>query len=100
MSDAAGTFFVFAKSFSFLLLTLALFSVFIRLVRGPSLPDRVVALDLTAIIVVGFVCIYSISVEQPVYLDMAIALALIAFLGTVAFARYALNLAQKRVRHS
>ncbi|HAR43940.1 MAG TPA: hypothetical protein DCS07_15110 [Bdellovibrionales bacterium] len=99
MSGDAGSFFSLAKSLSFLLLTLSLFFVFIRLARGPTLPDRVVALDLTAIIVVGFVCIYSITVEQPIYLDMAIALALIAFLGTVAFARYALHLAQRRGPH-
>lgn len=70
------------------ILDLALFLAFVRLVRGPSLPDRVVALDLIASLVVGIIAVYDILTEQPVYLDVAIALALVAFLGTVAFARY------------
>jgi multicomponent Na+:H+ antiporter subunit F len=61
---------------------------FIRLVRGPSLPDRVVALDLIATLVMGIIATYSVAAGQPVFLDVAIVVALIAFLGTVAFARY------------
>lgn len=70
------------------MLILALFLVFTRLVRGPSLPDRVVALDLTAILTAGIICVYAIDTNQPVFLDAAIVLALITFLGTIAFARY------------
>jgi multicomponent Na+:H+ antiporter subunit F len=72
----------------FAMLTVSLFLAFFRLVRGPSLPDRVVALDLMAMLVVGMIATYEISTEEPVLLDAAIVLALIAFLGTVAFARY------------
>jgi multicomponent Na+:H+ antiporter subunit F len=60
----------------------------VRLIRGPSLPDRVVALDLISILVAGAAAIYAIGTGQAVYLDVATILALIAFLGTVAFARY------------
>ncbi len=70
------------------MLTAALFLAFIRLARGPSLPDRVVALDLITVITVGFIAAYAIDVGQRVFLDAAIVVALIAFLGTVAFARY------------
>ncbi len=70
------------------MLGLALVLAFIRLVRGPSLPDRVVALDLIASLVVAFVCSYAIATNQKVFLDVAIVLALIAFLGTIAFAQY------------
>jgi multicomponent Na+:H+ antiporter subunit F len=70
------------------MLTVALFFAFIRLARGPSLPDRVVALDLITVITVGFIAAYAIDVGQRVFLDAAIVVALIAFLGTVAFARY------------
>jgi multicomponent Na+:H+ antiporter subunit F len=70
------------------ILTVSLFLAFFRLYRGPSLPDRVVALDLIAALVVGLFAVYSIIVEQPVFIDAAIVLALIIFLGTVAFARY------------
>ena len=66
----------------------AMFLALARLYRGPSLPDRVVALDLIASLVVAFICTYAIGTEQPVFLDVAIVLALITFLGTVAFAQY------------
>ncbi|NTU82560.1 MAG: cation:proton antiporter [Chloroflexales bacterium] len=61
---------------------------FVRLARGPSLPDRVVALDLIAVVSAAFMCIYAIETGQAVFLDAAIVLALIVFLGTVAFAQY------------
>jgi multicomponent Na+:H+ antiporter subunit F len=70
------------------LLLLALLLAFVRLVRGPSLPDRVVALDLMASIVVGLIATFTVAGDQPVFLDPAIVLALIAFVGTVAFAYY------------
>jgi multicomponent Na+:H+ antiporter subunit F len=66
----------------------AMFLAFARLVRGPSLPDRVVALDLIGVIAVGVIAAYDILTEQPVLLDAATVVALVAFLGTVAFAQY------------
>ncbi len=72
----------------FAMLTTALFLSLIRLISGPSLPDRVVALDLIAVIAVGMITVYAIDLDQKVFLDAAIVVALIAFLGTVAFARY------------
>lgn len=69
-------------------LSMAMLFAFVRLVRGPSLPDRVVALDLMATLVIGIVAVYSIATGQSAYLDVAVILALIAFLGTVAFAYY------------
>lgn len=67
---------------------LAMFLAFARLVLGPSLPDRVVALDLIGIIAVGVIAAYDILTEQPILLDAATVVALVAFLGTVGFARY------------
>jgi multicomponent Na+:H+ antiporter subunit F len=60
----------------------------VRLIRGPSLPDRVVALDLISILAAGATAIYAVATEQAVFLDVATVLALIAFLGTIAFAHY------------
>jgi len=77
-----------ALTLSAAMVSIAVVISFLRLVWGPSLPDRVVALDLIAIEVVAAVAIYEIATEQPVLLDAAIVLALVAFLGTVAFARY------------
>lgn len=70
------------------MLLLALCLAFIRLVRGPSLPDRVVALDLVTVITVGFVSAFAIDQNQRVFFDAALVVALIAFLGTVAFAQF------------
>lgn len=70
------------------MLTVALFLAFFRLVRGPSLPDRVVALDLISLLAVGIIAVYTIAMNQTIFLDAVTVLALVIFLGTVAFARY------------
>jgi multicomponent Na+:H+ antiporter subunit F len=70
------------------MLSVSLFLTFVRLVRGPSLPDRVVALDLTAPLVVGVIVVYDLATRQPVLLDVALVMALVGFLGAVAFAYY------------
>lgn len=72
----------------FVMLTAALALAFLRLVLGPSLPDRVVALDLIAVIAVGLITVYAIDLDQRVFLEVGVVVALIAFLGTVAFAQY------------
>lgn len=72
----------------FTLLSVALVLAFARLVCGPSLPDRVVALDLMATLAVGFIAVYAVAMDQAILLDVAAVLALIAFLGTVAFAHF------------
>lgn len=73
---------------AFALLSAAMSLAFLRLVRGPTLPDRVVALDLMALLCVGYIATYDIATDQVLFLDVALALALIAFLGTTAFARF------------
>ncbi len=69
-------------------LTLSVLLVFYRFLRGPSLSDRVVALDLLITIGIGIIAVYAILTDQPSFLDIAMILALIAFLGTVAFSYY------------
>lgn len=73
---------------AFVLIMAAIVLAFLRLVRGPSLPDRVVALDLVTILAVAFCGLFAIFSGEPAFLDVAIALALVAFLATVAFARF------------
>ncbi len=70
------------------LLGFSLLFTFLRLLRGPSLADRVVALDLIVAIVIGIVAVYAIAEQQAALLDVTMVLALLSFLGTVAFARY------------
>ncbi|WP_299026378.1 monovalent cation/H+ antiporter complex subunit F [uncultured Thermanaerothrix sp.] len=69
-------------------LTAGMILTFVRLLRGPSLPDRIVALDLIVTLLIGIIATYAILNNQPAFLDVAIILALVSFLGTVAFAYY------------
>ncbi len=73
---------------AFFILIISLFLAFFRLAHGPGLPDRIVALDLIVSLAVGWIAGYTIFVEQSLFLNTAVVLAMIAFLGTVAFARY------------
>ncbi len=70
------------------ILAISVMLVFIRLLKGPAVVDRVIALDLIITIGIGIITVYSIRTDQKVLLDVAIILALIAFLGTIAFAYY------------
>lgn len=73
---------------SYLLLSVALVLGFIRLIRGPSLPDRVVALELLASLTVGFIAVSVVASGRAPFLDVAMVLALTAFLAALGFARY------------
>lgn len=67
---------------------------FIRLAKGPSLADRVIAFDLLATLGIGILAAYAVVTEQPALLDVGLVLALVSFLGTVAFAHYMERLQQ------
>lgn len=71
------------------MILLGLAVAFIRLAIGPSLADRVVALDMMTISIIAFCGVYAMIVDDPSFLDVAIVLALVGFLATVALARYA-----------
>jgi multicomponent Na+:H+ antiporter subunit F len=70
------------------LVSLSLFLAALRLFRGPSLADRVVALELIAGLMVGVIAIIAIISDQGVLIDVAIAVTLVGFLGAVGFSRY------------
>lgn len=73
------------------LLVVGLAFTFIRLLRGPTLPDRILALDLFTVLALGFIAAFAIRTGFALYLDIAIALGLVGFLSTVALARYLLE---------
>ena len=73
----------------YVILSLSLLIGFIRLALGPSLADRVVALDLLTLLAMAYAALYAIASDEQAFLDVSIALALVAFLATVAFARFA-----------
>jgi multicomponent Na+:H+ antiporter subunit F len=76
------------SSISLVTLGLALLIAFIRIVRGPTLPDRIVGMDLFGVLVVGLIVVLAASSGARASLDAAIVIALIGFLGTVAYATY------------
>ncbi|MGF1660507.1 MAG: monovalent cation/H+ antiporter complex subunit F [Rubrimonas sp.] len=59
----------------------------LRVALGPTAADRVVALDFVAMTLVAFLMLLALAARRDAYLDAALALALVAFLATVAFAR-------------
>ena len=69
-------------------LGVALLLAFIRLVKGPTLPDRIVAMDLIGVLVVGIIVVLAGSSGVRATLDAAIVIALVGFLSTVAYATY------------
>ncbi|MEX2514219.1 MAG: cation:proton antiporter [Cyclobacteriaceae bacterium] len=69
-------------------LSISTLIIFVRFLKGPTLSDRVVALDLLLTSGIGIIAVYSIHTNQASFLDIAMIMALIAFLGTVAFSYY------------
>ncbi|MFJ7753078.1 Na(+)/H(+) antiporter subunit F1 [Peribacillus muralis] len=59
-----------------------------RLIKGPSVPDRVVALDAIGINLIAFVALASIVMDTGAYLEAILLLGILSFIGTVAFAKF------------
>lgn len=73
---------------TFAILLLALAITFIRLLIGPTLPDRVVALELIPSVLVSLIGLYAIYHDTSSFIDVSIVVALIAFLAAIGFARF------------
>jgi multicomponent Na+:H+ antiporter subunit F len=77
-----------AVDVAFVLVMLGVVFAFVRLVIGPTLSDRVVALDMMTVLLVSFCGLYAILSDDTAFVDVAIVLALVGFLATVALARF------------
>jgi multicomponent Na+:H+ antiporter subunit F len=82
---------VFATNFALAVLCLSFALTVWRIIKGPTLPDRVLALDMLVGVAIGFIAVISINTGFALYVDIAIALGLVGFLATVAFARFVLQ---------
>ena len=80
------------------LLLMALLITIVRLIRGPGLADRILALDLIAVLGTGFIGTFTVLTGFSLYVDIAIALALVGFLSTVALARYLMSRAAQDLK--
>lgn len=76
---------------SFAVLGLAVALTLWRLTRGPNLADRILALDMLGILGIGLIATFSVRAGNGLYVDIAIALALLGFVATAAFARFLLQ---------
>jgi len=74
--------------FALPVITISILIVFIRLAKGPTIEDRIVAFDLLTSIGISFFAAYAVVTKSINILDVGIILALLAFLSTVAFAYY------------
>lgn len=96
MSGAAVL--LLATDVALVVLALAIVLTVVRLVLGPSLADRILALDMITVLAVGFIAAFAIRTGFTLYIDIAITIGLLGFLSTIAFARFLLH--QANARHA
>ena len=72
-------------------LALSLALCFVRLAAGPTLPDRILALDTLYINAIAFLVIYGLRIGNQLYFEAALLIAMFGFVGTVALAKYLLR---------
>jgi multicomponent Na+:H+ antiporter subunit F len=82
---------LFGPLSAFFLLSIAMLMAVVRVLRGPPLAERILGLDVATTLGVGLIAVFAMTVGQWLYLDVAIALALVGFVATVAFARYLIS---------
>jgi multicomponent Na+:H+ antiporter subunit F len=70
------------------ILIASFFLIMVRLLKGPTLPDRVISLDLLAFVSLGIVLLNMIITGELEYLDIVIVISLVIFIATVAIAKY------------
>ena len=88
MTELADAMLALAVNVALLVLCAAFLVTVARVVIGPTLPDRVLALDALVSIAIGFIAVIGIRTGFALYVDIAIALGLVGFLATVALARF------------
>jgi multicomponent Na+:H+ antiporter subunit F len=82
------SFFNIVLILAFGLLLLAFSISLVRLIKGPTVNDRIVAMDLIASITMGFILVYSVSTNKAIYFDIVIIISLVSFISTVSISTY------------
>ena len=85
---AAETLVAFTARAALVVLVIALGIAFLRVVKGPTMPDRVIALDLIATLLVGVIAVSSVETGDVIFLRVAMVVALFNFIGTIGFSWY------------
>ncbi|MGN4127095.1 Na(+)/H(+) antiporter subunit F1 [Lysinibacillus sphaericus] len=73
---------------SVVVICLSMIAVIYRMVKGPSASDRVVALDSLAVSLISLIGLFSVLVETSFFLEIVLLLAILSFIGTVAFSKF------------
>ena len=73
---------------AFAFLMTAMIITLIRLFKGPSVNDRIAAMDLIASIIMGVILVYSVLINNAMYFDVPLIISLISFIGTIAVSTY------------
>ncbi|MGE7948391.1 Na(+)/H(+) antiporter subunit F1 [Lysinibacillus sp. NPDC093688] len=73
---------------SIVVICLSMIAVIYRMVKGPTASDRVVALDSLGVSVISLIALFSVLVETSFFLEIILLLAILSFIGTVAFSKF------------
>ena len=71
-----------------IVLAISIILVLYRFIKGPTLPDRVTAIDLVTTMIIAMIVVFSILWHSPNFFDVAMVLSLISFLGSISYAFY------------
>lgn len=73
---------------SLILLIISILATIYRLIKGPSAPDRIQALDSLGINLIAGVAIFSVLLRNTGFFEVILLIGILSFIGTIAFARY------------
>jgi multicomponent K+:H+ antiporter subunit F len=82
---------IIAVDISLVVLAVSLALSFVRLAIGPGVPDRILALDTLYINTIAFLVIFGIRIDNVVYFEAALLIAMFGFVGTVTLSKYLLR---------
>ncbi|WP_318617880.1 Na(+)/H(+) antiporter subunit F1 [Sporosarcina sp. YIM B06819] len=60
----------------------------IRIILGPSMPDRVIALDMIGVNLIAIIAVVSIILKTKAFLEVILILGILSFIGTIAFSKF------------
>ena len=73
---------------SLILVVLSMIGVMIRVFRGPSVPDRLIALDGIGVMLISAIALISILFDTPFFINVILLIAIMSFIGTVSFSKF------------
>lgn len=73
---------------SLILVVLSMIGIMFRVFRGPSVPDRLIALDGIGVMLISAIALISILFDTPFFIDVILLIAIMSFIGTVSFSKF------------